>query len=566
MSVAPTRSAWEIAAEYFDPPPDSDEDRALALRCAEDLRTLIREVWPILEPARPFVANWHIDVVCEHLMAVSAGELPRLIINVPPGSTKSTTVAVAWPAWEWLLRPHIRWIVASYAQNFAFRDSRKMRTLIRSRGGRTAGALFERRGYQGVLRLLGQTWQLAEDQDTKGRYDTTASGMRLATAVRGQATGDHADRLVIDDPLNPKQARSEIDRKRVNEWWDETMTTRFIDEHAAAVLVMQRLHENDLTGHLLAGDGEWHHLCLPAEYVPATQFTYPERAVLPSGREVAGDPRTEAGELLDPRRLSDATLDTRRRELGTYAFAGQFQQRPSPLEGGMFKRAWYVRRWHPGFDRYLRLGWDLVIQSWDMRFGDSKKASSSFVVGQVWGFHGADSYLLAQVRGRLSFTATLGAVRALTEFDPRATYKLVEGRANGPAVIDSLKREVTGFVVVEPEGGKDVRAAAVSPRSERGEVILPAADTIPCPDHYIEEVRDPEGRVIERIQHDLTPTTVADWIHEHATFPAGAHDDQVDAHSQALTWANPQPRPDEEPGPEPGPPRTIMGGILDEPM
>jgi hypothetical protein len=566
VSVAPARSPFAIAAEYFDPPPDSDEDRALALRCAGDLRVLIREAWPILEPARPFVPNWHIDTIAEHLMAVSAGELLRLIINVPPGSTKSTSVAVCWPAWEWLLKPHLRWLMASYAQDFAFRDSRKMRNLIRSRGGQTDGGLFQRRGYQGVLRLLGQTWQLSIDQDTKGRYDTTATGMRLATSVSGQATGDHGDRLVVDDPLNPKQARSEADRTTANRWWDETMTSRFIDEHAAAVIVMQRLHEHDLTGHLLERDSGWHHLCLPAEYVPSHPFTYPARAVLPSGREVAGDPRTTKGELLDPVRLSAAILDQRRRDLGTYAFAGQYQQQPAPEEGGMFKRAWFARRWHPGFHRYLHLGWDRKAQSWDMRFGDSQKAASSYVVGQVWGWHGADSYLLAQVRGRFSFTQTLAVVRALSAFDPEATWKLVEPKANGPAVIDTLKLEISGWIEIEPEGGKEVRAAAVSPRAERGEVILPASDTIPCPPFYVEEVRDATGLIVKRIRHELEPTTVADWIHEAATFPAGAYDDQVDAFTQVIGWANPQPRAGPDPGPDEPPPKTIMGGILDEPM
>lgn len=557
MSIAPPRSPLDIAAEYWDPPPDSDEDRALALRCSEHLPTFIREVWPILEPARPFVSNWHIDTIAEHLMAVSAGEILRLIVNVPPVSTKSTSVAVCWPAWEWLLAPSLRWLVASYAQDFAFRDSRKMRNLIRSRGGQTDGGLFQRRGYQGVLRLLGQTWQLSLDQDTKGRYDTTESGMRLATSVGGQATGDHGDRLVVDDPLNPRQARSDPDRKTANRWWDETMSTRFIDERAAAVLVMQRLHENDLTGHLLQRDTGWLHLCLPAEYIPAHPFTYPPTAPLPSGREIQGDPRTTKGELLDPVRLSAAMLEQRRRDLGNYAYAGQYTQQPVPEGGGMFERAWFRRRWQHGFDSYLELGWDRLVQSWDMRFSDSKKASTSYVVGQVWGFHGLDSYLLAQVRGRFGFSQTLHVVRALTAFSPRATWKLVEAKANGPAVIEALQREITGFIAIEPAGGKDVRAAAVTPRAERGEVVLPAADTIPCPAGY----KDEDGE-----WHELAATTVADWIHEAATFPAGAYDDQVDAFTQAITWANPRPRPDHEQKPDEPPPRSIMGGILDEPL
>ncbi len=533
-----------LAASYWAPVDDDDTDRELALKCSRDLRVFIREAWPLLEPARPFVANWHIDCVAEHLMAVSAGEIPRLIVNVPPGSTKSMSVAVCWPAWEWMLRPELRWIAASYAQDFAQRDSLRMRRLVESRGGAHDGGLFQRRGYQGVLGLLGQGWGLEPDQNAKNLYATTASGMRMATSVGGIATGAHADRVIVDDPLNAVQARSPTHRAAANLWWDETMTTRMSDANSAAVIVMQRLAEEDLTGHLL-GQGGWHHLCLPAEYVPNHQFTYPAKATLPSGRVIDGDPRTEPGELLEPVRISAAVLEQRRSSMGSFAFHGQYQQQPSPEGGGMFKRDWWPEGWIDGFHIYLEHGWDRVIQSWDMAFKDTK--GSDYVVGQLWGFHGADCYLLAQIRARLDFAATLHAVRALTTFQPfgpMATAKLVEDKANGTAVISALRRELTGLIAIEPQGGKMVRASAVSPRVEAGNVILPAADTIPCPAGYV-------------------PTTVADFLHELASFPAGSHDDQVDALSQALTWANPQARSRVAETPGEARPETIMAGVMD---
>lgn len=553
MTLAP--SAWtaaaEIAANWWDPPDDDGDDRDLALRCAADLRVFIREAWPLLEPARPFVGNWHIDCVAEHLMAQTAGQIPRLLVNQPPNTSKSITAAVAWPAWEWLTAAHIRWIYASYSQGFAYRDSRKMRDLIQSRGGKPEGTLFERRGYQGVLRLLGQGWSLRDDQNAKGRYDTTAGGMRLAASVGSQVTGDHGDRLVIDDPTNPEQAYSDADRDRANRWWDSTMMSRFIDAKATAAIVQQRLHEDDLTGHLLADEG-WHHLCLPAEYVPSHPFTYPAGTpfVLPSGEAVTGDPRTEPGELLDPVRLGEDVLAEKRRKPSVYA--GQFLQQPAPVGGGMFKSAWYERRWTTGFHRYLELGWDRKVWSWDMAFKDTK--GSDFVVGTLWGFHGADCYVLAQIRGRFDFTATCHVVQAGADFDPEAVAKLVEDKANGPAVISQLRSKVSGLIAIEPQGSKYARAAAVAPLSESRNVILPAADTIPCPEFYV----DAAGK-----QHALTPTTVADWIHEHTVFPKGANDDQVDAHSQALTWANPVARP--EPVPEGLPrPKSVMSGVLHE--
>lgn len=551
MTAVP--SALAIAADYWDPPEDSGaaEDRELALECSRDLRVFIREAWPLLEPARPFVPAWHIDCVAEHLMAQTAGQIPRLLINQPPNSSKSITAAVSWPAWEWLTAAHIRWIYASYSQGFAYRDSRKMRDLIQSRGGKPTGTLFERRGYQGVLALLGQGWTLRDDQNAKGRYDTTAGGMRLAASVGSQVTGDHGDRLVIDDPTNPEQAYSDADRDRANRWWDSTMMSRFIDAKATATIVQQRLHEEDMTGHLLAATG-WHHLCLPAEYVPAHPFTYPADTpfVLPSGEHVSGDPRTEGGELLDPVRLGEDVLAEKRRVPSVYA--GQFLQQPTPVGGGLFRKDWYAdRRWKTGFHRYLDLGWDRKAQSWDMAFKDTK--GSDFVVGQLWGFHGADCYLLAQVRGRFDFTTTCYVVQALTNFDLEASWKLVEDKANGTAVMNHLRRKIGGLVPIEPKGSKYARASAVAPFSASRNVILPESDTIPCPEFYV-------GEGGERIP--LEPTTVADWIHEHMVFPNGAHDDQVDAHSQALTWANPQPRPEPDSNPRPVP-QSLMSGVLD---
>jgi predicted phage terminase large subunit-like protein len=488
-----------------------DSDFALAQECRSHLGKLIREAWAILEPATPFVDGWHIDCVAEHLQAVTAGEIRRLIINQPPRTMKSLTTAVFWPAWEWLSAPHMRWLFASYAQDFAWRDSLKMRRLIKSRGGREDGTLFQRLGYQGVLALLeDEPWELTKDQDAKSRYETTATGMRLATSVGGMATGEGGNRIVVDDPVNAKQARSDAERVAANVWWDETMTTRFNNDAAAAVIVMQRLHEDDLTGHLLE-QGGWHHLCLPATYEPSHPFVYPAQHELPSGRVLPGDPRVEEGELLDPVRLGPERLAELRRGLGSYGYAGQEQQRPAPAEGGMFKRAWW-RRWQPDA---LPPQWSSVIASWDLAFKDTD--GTSFVVGQVWASDGADRYLLGQVRARLDFVKTCAAIVAVANWRPDARAKLVEDKANGPAVISALQKRVTGLIAVQPDGSKEARAAAVSPLVEAGNVYLPADEFIPCPAGY-------------------EATATADFIEEHANFPASAHNDMVDATSQALNW------------------------------
>jgi predicted phage terminase large subunit-like protein len=482
---------------------DQEEFAARAEQCRRRLPVFVREAWPLVEP-RPFVDGWHIGAICEHLEAVSAGEIRRLIINVPPRSTKSLTVAVFWPAWEWLSSGEARWLFASYSDRLATKHSVQCRRLVQTRGLRTAGAdvpWIRRVGYRGLLELLGEDWELTGDQNLKTVFENTAAGYRIATSVGGTATGDGGDRLVIDDPLKAEDARSALVREGANDWFDETWSTRLNDPvRSAHVLIMQRLHERDLTGHLLEKGG-FEHLCLPAEFEPSHPFVWPD------------DPRVEEGALLDPVRLPATRLAELKRDLGSYGYAGQMQQRPAPADGGTFKRHWW-RRWTVAA---LPPVWERVIASWDMRFSDSQAASTSYVVGQVWGCWAADRYLLGQIRDRLSFTETLRAVQALAAWRPDADAKLVERKANGAAVIDTLRSKVGGLIPIEPEGGKDVRAAAVEPYVEAGNVYLPDSEFIPCPPDY-------------------APTSVQDFIEEHAAFPNGSHDDQVDATSQAINW------------------------------
>ena len=304
-----------------------------AERCRRSLRHFVTAAWPLIEPGTVFVPNWHIDVICDHLEAVSRREIRRLVINIPPRCMKSVSVAVCWPMWVWLEHPEHQWMFASYAEKLALRDSLKCRRLIETAGIRNAGAgrdltVLEQIGYQGLLRALhgDDHWQLAVDQNAKGKFENTATGYRLATSVNGTATGEGAHTVVIDDPHKAKEAESDDVRRGVCEWHDSTIPTRFNEpKRSAEVLIMQRLHEEDLTGHLVA-KGDWEMLCLPMEYEPAHPFVWPE------------DPRTEPGQLLWDERIGPDEVATLKRALGAYNSAGQLQQRPAPAEGMMFKR------------------------------------------------------------------------------------------------------------------------------------------------------------------------------------------------------------------------------------
>lgn len=470
-------------------------ERELAMR---SLREFVRQAWQVVEPATVFVPGRHIDAICEHLEAISYGQIRNLIINVPPRHMKSLLVSVFWPAWEWIRWPERRWLYSSYAAGLSIRDSVNCRRLIESPWYRAR---------------WGDVFRLTSDQNTKGRFDNSRSGYRLSTSVGGSVTGEGGDRIVCDDPHKVDEVESDTVRKGAIDWWDVAMSTRVNDPKTAAkVVVMQRCHQRDLTGHLLE-QGGYEHLCLPAEYEG------------PSGVTGIGftDPRVEHGELLWPEQFGRKEIEDLKISLGSYAVAGQLQQRPSPAGGGIFKRHWF-KYFQPRGANYppifVRLPdgtqisivavdapalVDEQIQSWDCSFKDLE--TSDYVVGQVWGRVGARYLLGHQVRARMDCPATVKAVREVSNAWPRTLAKLIEDKANGSAVIQMLSREIPGILPVNPSGGKIARAAAVSPLIEAGNIYLPHPEYAPW---------------------------VHDFIEECVAFPNGAHDDQVDAMTQAL--------------------------------
>ena len=477
-------------------------DRELATR---SLGEFVRQAWQVIEPRTPFVPGWHIDAIIEHLEAVSRGQIRNLLINVPPRHMKSLLVSVFLPAWEWILHPERRWLYSSYAASLSIRDSVKCRTLIESPW------------YQ---RFWGDRFRLAGDQNTKTRFDNDRSGYRIATSVGGAVTGEGGDRIVCDDPHNVQEAESDAIRSATLDWFDQVMSTRVNDPRTASkVVVMQRCHQRDLSGHLLA-QGGWEHLCLPAEHEGSKCSTSIGFV----------DPRKAPGELLWPERFGRKEIEELKVSLGSYGSAGQLQQRPSPAGGGIFKRHWFnfyqprganlppvIVRLPDGTERTIVAieaprGVDEQFQSWDCTFKDV--ATSDYVVGQVWARLGAMFLLGDQVRERMDCPATVRAVRELSQKWPGAIAKLIEDKANGSAVIQMLSHEIAGMIPVNPQGGKIARAAAVSPLVEAGNVYLPHPDSAPW---------------------------VRDFIEECVQFPNGAHDDQVDAMTQALLYCHMAP-------------------------
>ncbi|MFM9889760.1 MAG: hypothetical protein ACKVOE_03815 [Rickettsiales bacterium] len=276
----------------------------------------LRRVVATSAPGASYLHNWHIEAISEYLKACETGQVRRLIINLPPRMLKSTLVSVAWPAWLLGQEPQRRIMAASYAQSLAEKHSTDCRVVLR--------ADWYARVFAGM--------QLSDDQDTKTKFTTTARGYRLAVSVGGAAIGEGGDFLIVDDPISPLQARKRVAREAANAWFDHTFATRLDDkQRGVMVVVMQRLHPEDLSGYLLAKGG-WEHLCLPA--------IAPERTVIRVGAWAHG---REAGTALHPAREPLALLEKTQAEMGSHNFAAQYQQAPVKAGGPVIRPEWFSR-------------------------------------------------------------------------------------------------------------------------------------------------------------------------------------------------------------------------------
>jgi len=366
------------------------------------------------------------------------------------------------------------------------RDARRMR-------GLTHSAWFNDR------------WPRASVEDLQRivNFSNRSGGWRLSTTPGSDATGFHADAHLVDDPIKPRDARearttdTRAKLEEIIEWWKHTMSTRAKNqEMLRRVIIMQRIHDRDLSGAMLE-EGGYEHLCLPMEYNPKI---FCETSL---GRP---DPRREAGELLDPVRYPRAVVDRLRTELADAA-AAQLDQSPVTPGGGLFKDTYFAKRW-----ALASLPRDLVmIQSWDLRFKDDAE-KGSYVVGQVWGYRPGrpDTYLLHQVRGRWSYAETKDEFRKLCDAWPRSIVQLVENKANGPALKSDLEGDGYNIELVDVMGSKVLRANVAEPFWRSGQVWIPDTE-------WTDE-----------------------FVKEHTRFPRYRTDDQVDAASQAIAWIHVQ--------------------------
>jgi predicted phage terminase large subunit-like protein len=419
--------------------------------------------------------NWHICTIAYYLEQIRLGKIKRLIITVPPRSLKSIMCSVAFPAFVLGHDPTKRLIVVSYSADLAIKHGNDFRTVVNSV---EYHAIFPR-------------MRVSPTKNTQTEVVTTLNGFRLATSVDGALTGRGGDIIIIDDPIAALAALSQKAREHVANWYFNALLSRLDDkQNGAIILVMQRLHEDDLAGILLRGFDEWTVLSLPAIAEQDEQ--------IPIGNGQIHCRHT--GDVLHPGRESRSVLDSLRAQLGHDTFAAQYQQRPVAPGGAMIKPAWI-----PRYDQPPQSG--QIVQSWDV--ANKQGEENDYSVCTTWLVHQNHYYLLDVLRGRFDFPTLRRKVSEHAKLH-KASRILIEDAGFGTALIQELKTPEFSVTAVKPEYDKKIRMAIQAAKFENGQVFFPK-----------------EAPWLSDLEAELF------------AFPNGRHDDQVDSISQALAYKSP---------------------------
>lgn len=372
---------------WLSNPQAQDAVREYQRRCCErSFKIFVREAWPVIEPSTPLVWNWHMGILCGYLEALAFGHLvePRLIVNVPPGTSKSLLVSVLYPSWIWTRDAGHRFLTTSNDGSIVVRDALKQRFLVQTEW------------YQG---LWGQEVQPDTSQWDKTLFQTTKLGFRQAVPLRGTVTGKRGDTQIIDDPHDSKKAFSDVEIATDLQAYDQAFSTRVNNATSSRrLLIMQRLRTNDLTGHLLSKTKQhWVQVCIPMRYEGEQGFDV-DRDIKPQYRaryRHLRDPRTKKGELLDPVRFPEAAVKALAEDLGEYGEAGQLQQRPQPQGGGIIA----AKRWKVWPDDQPLPKLRHVFASWDTAFSEKDLERTAYSVCTVWGVWRDERDIPTEARG-----------------------------------------------------------------------------------------------------------------------------------------------------------------------
>ncbi len=495
-----------------------------------NLVDFVKYVWGVIEPSRDFRTGWAVDAICEHLQAVTDGHIRRLLINVPPGFTKSTLVGVMWPAWEWGPRnmPSNRYICSSYSEHLSVRDNMRCKNIV----------ISDR--YQ---RLWGDRFSIAPDVMSKIKFGNTKTGWKLATSVGGVGVGERADRFIIDDPHNTMDMESEAARDTTKMWFTEVVPDRLNDqEKSAIVIIMQRLHEDDVSGTAISRNMGYTHLMIPMYHdISRHCSTYwgVTNGVDADGEPYSWiDPRTEEEELAWPDRFPPKICAELERDKGPYAWASQYQQSPEPRGGSIIKRDY----WKPWVENVYP-NCDYVLASLDTAYTTKESNDPSALT--IWGVYqeekdtvvdgqfikvkgGTKVILLYAWRKRLEFNDLVQKVIDTCTKDKRQVsgprFKvdrvIVEAKASGISVAQELRRLCAlegqfGVELIKLKGSMDkvARLHSVQHLFAEGMVYAPV-----FPDTGM--FREFAGMVVDEV----------------SIFPHGSNDDLVDSTSMAMRY------------------------------
>ncbi|MFC0218027.1 phage terminase large subunit [Pseudochelatococcus lubricantis] len=445
----------------------------------QNLGAFIEKSFRELYPALPYLHNWHIDAFAWHLSKVMHGRIKRLLITVPPRSLKSHSASVAFPAWVLGHEPGRRIITVSYGNDLAVEHANAFRKVMKA----------------DWYRDLFPYTRIDPGKDREREVRTTDGGYRLTTTVGGPLTGRGGGIIIIDDPMKAVDAESQAARDSVKRWFDETLLTRLDDRRSdVIILIMQRLHVDDLAGHVLAkgtlAESGWVHLNLPA--IAEEELRIP----IGYGRFHLIKP----GDVLHPGRDTVADLGRLKRDMGSAAFSAQYQQSPVPAGGNMIKWAWFGQ-----YSALPEAKWPaMMVQSWDTaskagELNDYSVGITALVVQDT-------VYIVDVIREKLDYPSLKNRILRARERWKAQTI-LIEDKGSGTSLIQDLKRDRCHTIAIKPESDKVVRMSACSARIEAGAVLLPSAAS------WLDEFRD-----------------------EILAFPDGRHDDQADALSQLLNW------------------------------
>lgn len=450
------------------------EEEAQRLRA--DFSYFIQESWRIIEP-NELDWNWHLDLKAHYLQQVTEGEIQRLVILEPPGFAKSLVVSVMWPAWEWLRDPTIRNQYLSGSDSVRKRDSKRCRDLMKSTW------------YRKRKKALGLEWQFSKDQDQKGLYANTAGGERQSGVIGGKITGDRADKQVLDDPNDVKDAirgtPETIERRMAQTVsdWDDVLTDRLNDEaNDPRVLIMQRLHKSDLGGVLKERDG-YEVVEIRQEFDPDAEIQHPDF-----------DPRTEKGELAHPERLGPEEIEQRKK---SDIYEATNNQNPSEMSGEIFSPSWfYATPNHEILDPDITYeshpplrSFDFVAASWDFA-GGTKSGADSHDCGYVYGKKGPKYYVLPwRRREQASYLQKKEMFRSL-QTESGVEKHLIEIKSSGEAIYNEMSSEYGGCIDFNPTqwGSKTTRAQIASEPFETGDVYLPTPQTAPWIMDWVQEL------------------------------------------------------------------------------